>query len=60
MKEIIQGNSNFTLHFDDTECSNEMAYGLISALLVRGIEGNKSEVFNINNAWAYQGRYSGT
>ena len=35
------------------------AYGLISALLVRGIEGNKSDVFSINNAWACQGRYSG-
>ena len=60
VKEIIQGNSYFTLHFDEIECSNEKAYGLISALLVRGIKGNKSEVFSINNAWACQGRYSGT
>ena len=60
VKEIIQGNSYFTLHFDETECSNEKAYGLISVLLVRGIKGNKSEVFSINNAWACQGRYSGT
>ena len=60
MKEIIQGNSYFTLHFDeDCECSNEKACGLISGLLVRGIKGNKSEVFSINNAWACQGRYSG-
>ena len=34
VKEIIQGNSYFTLHFDETcECSNEKAHGLISALL---------------------------
>ena len=58
VKEIIQGNLYFTLHFD--ECSSEKAYGLISVLLVRGTKGNKSEVFSINNAWACQGRYSGT
>ena len=33
VKEIIQGNSYFTVHFDETECSSEKAYGLISALL---------------------------
>ena len=60
VKEIIQGNSYFTVHFDETECSNEKAYGLTSVLLVRGIKGNKSEVFSINNAWTCQGRYSGT
>ena len=61
VKEIIQGNSYFTLQlWWDCECLNEKGYGLISVLLVRGIKGNKSGVFSINNAWACQGRYSGT
>ena len=60
VKEIIQGNSYFTLHFDETVSAQMKKHGLISVLLVREIKGNKSEVFSINNAWACQGRYSGT
>ena len=60
VKEVIQGNSYFTALWWDCECSNEKVCGLVSALLVRGIKGNKSEVFSINSAWACQGRYSGT
>ena len=41
VKEIIQGNSYFTLHFDDTVSAKmKKVYGHISALLVRGIKGN--------------------